>query len=154
MFLSDWTIQFDYIGVALLIGIISYGISIFLYVTSAQNLGATRSQILFSTAPFWGIVAAYLILNEPINNMTLIASMILMAGIIFSHISSHRHQHLHNKMVHIHLHSHDDSHHNHQHTDADLKNKHSHLHEHEEIEHAHEHYPDMHHRHSHAKNEK
>ena len=57
MFLSNWQIQLNYIPAALLIGVFSYGISIVLYVTSAQNLGATRSQILFSTAPFWGIFA-------------------------------------------------------------------------------------------------
>jgi len=53
MFLSNWQIELSYIPAALLIGVFSYGISIVLYVTSAQNLGATRSQILFSTAPFY-----------------------------------------------------------------------------------------------------
>lgn len=39
MVLSEGNIQFSNLVVALLIGVFSYGISIYLYVTSAQNLG-------------------------------------------------------------------------------------------------------------------
>jgi drug/metabolite transporter (DMT)-like permease len=46
---------------AIIVGIFSYGLSIVLYVTSAQNIGATRGQILFSSAPLWGVVLSYLI---------------------------------------------------------------------------------------------
>ncbi|MBK6964406.1 MAG: EamA family transporter [Bacteroidales bacterium] len=49
-------LKFGSVGPALMVGIFSYGFSIMLYVTSAQNLGATRGQILFSTAPLWGVV--------------------------------------------------------------------------------------------------
>ncbi len=150
MFLSNWQIQLNYIPAALLIGVFSYGISIVLYVTSAQNLGATRSQILFSTAPFWGIFAAWVFLAEPITLVVVITFSILVLGIVFSNITSHGHTHYHKGMGHIHLHSHDDGHHNHSNEgDGDKSLKHSHLHEHEEIEHTHKHYPDLHHRHEH-----
>lgn len=49
-----------------LIGIFPNGISIFLYVTSAQNFGATGSQVLFSTSPFGGIILAHFLLGEKI----------------------------------------------------------------------------------------
>ena len=39
---------------ALGVGALSYGASIVLYIQGAQHLGATRSQILFSTSPFIG----------------------------------------------------------------------------------------------------
>jgi len=147
---SGWEISVEYVGVALLIGVVSYGLSIYLYVTSAQNLGATRSQILFSTAPFWGILAAYLILGEPFNSLTIVALVFLVAGIGFSNISSHSHEHWHRKTTHIHLHGHDDGHHDHAHDgESGPAKKHSHLHDHEERGHSHEHYPDMHHRHGH-----
>jgi drug/metabolite transporter (DMT)-like permease len=150
MFLNGWQIQIHYIPIALLLGVFSYGISIVLYVTSAQNLGATRSQILFSTAPFWGIIAAWIFLGEPLTLLVLISSSVLVLGIVFTNINSHRHTHYHKSMGHIHLHSHDDGHHNHIHEgDSDKSLKHSHLHEHKEIEHAHKHYPDLHHRHKH-----
>jgi len=150
MFISNWQIQLNYIPAALLIGVFSYGISIFLYVTSAQNLGATRSQILFSTAPFWGIFAAWVFLAEPITLVVLISFSILVLGIVFTNVASHGHEHNHKGMVHIHLHSHNDGHHNHIHEGNDDKSlKHSHLHEHRGIKHTHKHYPDLHHRHEH-----
>jgi len=150
MFLNNWQIHLSYIPAALLIGVFSYGISIVLYVTSAQNLGATRSQILFSTAPFWGIFAAWIFLGEPLTLIVLISFSILVLGIIFTNIASHGHIHYHKGMVHIHSHSHDDGHHNHFHEEYDDNSlNHSHLHEHKEIKHTHKHYPDLHHRHEH-----
>ncbi|MDO9577270.1 MAG: DMT family transporter [Candidatus Cloacimonadales bacterium] len=150
LILSNGQIQINYIPLALLIGIFSYGISIVLYVISAQNLGATRSQILFSTAPFWGIFAAYLFLSEPLSLITIIAVFFLISGIVFTNFASHKHEHLHKEMHHIHLHDHDDGHHGHAHTEGDSGNgKHSHIHEHEEKKHKHTHYPDLHHRHDH-----
>ncbi len=150
MFLNNWQIQLNLIPAALIIGVFSYGISIVLYVISAQNLGATRSQILFSTAPFWGIFAAWIFLNEPLNLIVLISFSLLVSGIIFTNLTSHGHPHYHKGIVHIHLHSHDDGHHNHIHEGVSEKGlKHSHLHEHKEIKHTHKHYPDLHHRHEH-----
>lgn len=150
MFLSNWQIELIYIPAALLIGVFSYGISIVLYVTSAQNLGATRSQILFSTAPFWGIFAAWIFLDETLNLVVLGSFSILVLGILFTNLASHGHDHYHKGMMHIHLHSHDDGHHNHIHEGDGNKNmKHTHLHEHREIKHIHKHYPDLHHRHEH-----
>jgi len=150
MFLSDWHIQLTYIPTALLLGVFSYGISIVLYIISAQNLGATRSQILFSTAPFWGIFAAWIIIGEPLTLIVLISFLILVSGIVFTNVASHGHEHYHKGMVHIHLHGHNDGHHNHFHEGIDDKSlRHSHLHEHGGTKHTHKHYPDLHHRHAH-----
>jgi drug/metabolite transporter (DMT)-like permease len=150
MFLSNWQIQLNYIPAALLIGVFSYGISIVLYIISAQNLGATRSQILFSTAPFWGIFAAWVFLAEPVTLVVVISFSILVLGIVFTNVASHGHEHSHKGMVHIHLHSHNDGHHNHIHEGNDNKSlRHSHFHEHRGIKHTHKHYPDLHHRHEH-----
>ena len=150
MFLNNWEIQLNYIPAALLIGVFSYGISIVLYVTSAQNLGATRSQILFSTAPFWGIFAAWILLGEPLTLIVLISFSILVLGIVFTNLSSHGHTHYHRGMEHIHLHSHDDSYHDHTHIESNKNStRHSHIHDHKETTHTHKHYPDLHHRHEH-----
>lgn len=149
MFLSNWSIQSDYISATILIGIFSYGISIVLYVISAQNLGATRSQILFSTAPFWGIITAYLFLGENLNLIILVAFSLLILGIVFTSLASHEHEHFHKNVVHIHMHIHDEGHHRHKHSDNNTNSRHSHIHEHKETIHKHKHYPDMHHRHKH-----
>jgi len=106
----------------------SYGVSIFLYILSAQSLGATRSQILFSTSPFWGIALAWLLLNEPINPIVILAFSFLVAGIVCSNLSSHSHRHTHQAITHIHLHRHDDGHHDHSHTGYDKSKNHIHIH--------------------------
>lgn len=150
MFLNNWHVQLHYIPLALVIGVFSYGYSIVLYVSSAQNIGATRSQILFSTAPFWGILAAWILLGENIN-ITLIASFIILTcGILLTNLSSHAHTHTHKKMIHIHMHTHDDGHHEHLHQEeVEPGTEHSHVHEHKEYSHTHKHFPDIHHRHTH-----
>jgi drug/metabolite transporter (DMT)-like permease len=139
-----------YLGIALLVGVVSYGLSIVLYVSSAQQLGATRSQILFSTGPFWGILVAFLILGEPISAYSIVAMVLLAIGILFTNLLVHDHSHRHMVVTHVHLHYHDDGHHEHEH-DAGIPSalKHSHLHTHEATNHTHKHYPDLHHRHEH-----
>ncbi len=135
---------------ALAVGAVSYGFSIVLYVISAQQLGATRSQILFSTGPFWGILLAFIILSEPVTPFILVSMALLAGGIFLTNIAVHGHFHKHERVVHVHEHSHDDEHHNHTHDyGIDSNTKHSHIHEHTEIAHTHKHYPDIHHRHSH-----
>lgn len=147
---TDSSLNWAYVPVAILIGIFSYGISIVLYVSSAQDIGATRSQILFSSAPFWGIFGAWLLLKENISLITIVSFTILGAGIILMNFATHGHEHFHKRIVHIHTHSHDDGHHNHVHGENfDKSVRHSHLHEHGEMRHSHKHYPDLHHRHEH-----
>lgn len=139
-----------YLVLALLVGIVSYGLSIVLYVSSAQQLGATRSQILFSTGPFWGILVAFLILGEPISGYSIAAMVLLALGILFTNLLVHDHAHRHQSVAHVHLHYHDDGHHEHEHEEAvPFATRHSHLHIHEATDHTHKHYPDLHHRHEH-----
>lgn len=150
--LSSEPLELFQVSTAIAIGIFSYGISIVLYIISAQHLGATRGQILFSTAPFWGILAAFLFLGEGLSTSVVIAFVLLAVGVLLTNISSHTHRHYHEEMTHIHLHSHGDDHHNHTHPeDVDPRAPHSHLHSHSEQTHSHPHYPDLHHRHAHGK---
>ena len=136
---------------AIIVGIFAYGISIVLYVTSAQNIGATRSQILFSTAPIWGVLLAYLFNHEPFQWVHIISIALLALAVIITNLFTHQHLHTHMAMEHIHYHQHTDGHHTHSHegeTVADSK-WHSHLHTHEPLTHSHPHNPDLHHRHGH-----
>lgn len=135
---------------ALILGAISYGLSIVMYVTSAQYMGATRSQILFSTGPFWGILAAFIFLSEPINSYVIISMILLAIGIVLTNLNFHEHTHTHFSASHIHIHKHDDDHHDHEHDEVvDPKKLHSHLHKHKSKKHSHKHFPDIHHRHDH-----
>ena len=136
---------------AIAVGIFAYGFSIVLYVTSAQNIGATRSQILFSTAPIWGVVLSYLFVHEPFQWVHLIAILLLALAVVVTNLASHQHQHTHTAIEHIHYHRHTDGHHTHSHEGETVQSQkwHTHLHRHDSITHNHPHYPDLHHRHSH-----
>ncbi len=138
------------VALAMIIGMFSYGLSIVLYVTSAQQMGATRGQILFSTGPFWGVLCAFIFLGEPMNAAVLVSMVLLAMGIALTGMRRHEHSHFHRAMSHVHLHDHSDGHHDHSHDgDVIVRSPHTHLHEHPATEHSHGHYPDLHHRHEH-----
>jgi drug/metabolite transporter (DMT)-like permease len=134
---------------AVLVGMVSYGVSIMLYISAAQIIGATRGQILFSAAPFWGIMGAALLLGEPINWTTIASIVLLSMGILFANVRGHQHHHGHEAVQHIHFHAHDDDHHFHEHEGLPKETAHIHVHPHKALCHEHDHLPDLHHRHDH-----
>jgi drug/metabolite transporter (DMT)-like permease len=138
------------LSAALLVGACSYGASIVLYVASAQRLGATRAQIVFSSAPFIGIALSATVLHEPLAIAHLLSAALFVAAISLLLIERHVHVHVHEALGHEHVHSHDDSHHQHGHTGLPATACHAHRHEHEQIAHAHKHWPDLFHRHKHG----
>jgi drug/metabolite transporter (DMT)-like permease len=135
------------IGLALGLGAVSYGISLLLYIAGAQQLGATRSQLIFSTAPIWGLVFAWTALSEPMEWQQLLAAGIMTTAIWLFYGERHEHEHTHEAVTHRHWHRHDDGHHDHDHPQGDTW--HSHEHTHEPVTHSHRHRPDLHHRHGH-----
>lgn len=149
--ISNEPVRFGSIGSALTVGIFSYGFSIMLYVTSAQNIGATRAQIMFSTAPLWGVVLSYIFFDGTFQMVHLVSIALLAGAIVITNLFSHRHVHTHQAMSHIHYHKHSDGHHAHSHEGEQGKFSgwHSHYHTHEPLTHDHPHDPDLHHRHEH-----
>jgi drug/metabolite transporter (DMT)-like permease len=137
------------VGIALLVGAISYGVSLVLYITAAQQLGATRSQVAFATAPFAGALISFVFLGETIGAIALLAGVLLVVGLVLSFLDRHAHQHTHEACEHIHSHRHDDGHHDHEHGGLAPSTQHTHEHRHELVVHAHRHLPDLHHRHRH-----
>jgi len=134
---------------ALIIGALSYGCSIALYISAAQQLGAVRAQAVFASAPFIGAALSYGVLGEALGVAALVAAPLLVGSVavLFSGIHAHRHHHA--ALEHLHLHRHDDGHHLHTHPGLPAATEHSHPHRHDELVHAHPHWPDLHHRHQH-----
>jgi drug/metabolite transporter (DMT)-like permease len=149
--IASQPLKFGSVGPALLVGIFSYGFSIMLYITSAQNLGATRGQILFSTAPLWGVILSYIFYHESFQWAHVISIVLLALAVIVTYMLKHKHLHTHEAMEHIHFHQHADGHHNHEHDDKSIPagKWHSHAHTHNPVAHEHPHFPDLHHRHTH-----
>jgi drug/metabolite transporter (DMT)-like permease len=137
------------IAIALLAGAVSYGLSLVLYIRGAQQLGAARSQLVFSTSPAWGLAIAWLALGEPMTWRLGVAALLMAIATLVWSRERHAHAHAHDAVEHTHWHRHDDGHHDHSHDGLDPSRWHSHAHAHSAITHTHEHHPDIHHRHAH-----
>jgi hypothetical protein len=136
--------------IALLVGAVSYGLSITLYVTAAQGLGATRSQMVFSAAPFFGLLLSVTVLGETFTGVQAIAAVIIVISLMVLFSEKHTHPHRHHSMSHQHGHQHNESHHDHAHSGPGAAGSHVHWHEHKPQKHIHDHLPDLHHRHDHG----
>lgn len=135
---------------ALLLGSLSYGMSIVLFIHAMRGLGAARTSALFGTAPLVGVVLSVLLFHEPLTLLFAIGLLLMIAGAALLISEQHQHKHVHEALTHDHRHRHDDGHHNHDHPGMVSRNlTHSHSHTHERMEHEHPHLPDIHHRHSH-----
>ncbi len=137
------------VGLALVVGAFAYGISIMLYISSAHQLGATRSQLVFASAPLWGVGLAWLAFAESVAWNQVVALVPMVIGIALLVRGEHAHDHRHDAITHSHSHRHDDGHHTHVHPGLPAWLRHTHEHAHEPVSHSHAHEPDLHHRHVH-----
>ncbi|HEX7541136.1 MAG TPA: EamA family transporter [Anaerolineales bacterium] len=137
---------------AMLLGSISYGISIQLFIVAMRSMGAARTSTMFGIAPIVGVVLSLVLLREKPQTMFWAALPVMLAGAWLMLTENHSHQHIHESLEHNHRHSHLDEHHIHVcQEDVPLVNgSHTHEHRHESLEHEHAHTPDLHHRHKHA----
>lgn len=131
------------------VGALAYGASIVLYIRGAQQLGATRSQMLFATAPFLGTAASWWLLGESVLMAQLAAAGLMVGALGLLLTSRHEHEHHHHEVRHTHAHRHDDGHHDHVHEGLPPDLWHTHEHQHAPLIHSHPHVPDLHHRHTH-----
>ncbi|MBK5186879.1 MAG: DMT family transporter [Gemmatimonadaceae bacterium] len=137
------------VGSALLLGFLSYGVSLVLFVMALRRLGTARTGAYFSTAPFIGAIASLFLFRDPLTWSLAVAGLAMMGGVWLHATEHHEHRHVHEPLEHAHLHVHD-AHHLHEHSADDPPGEpHSHAHRHAPLVHAHAHYPDIHHRHSH-----
>lgn len=147
--LAGWDASPAAAAAALVVGAVSYGLSLVLHIGASQQLGATRAQAIFSSAPFVGAAVSLALPNEQAGVGLLVASLVLAAGVALLLVDRHEHRHHHAEVEHVHAHRHDDGHHGHAHSDLAPRARHVHWHRHEPTEHTHPHVPDLHHRHEH-----
>lgn len=134
---------------AALLGFLSYGASLVLFVLALRHLGTARTGAYFSVAPFFGALLGVLMLGELVTAVLVAAGCLMALGVWLHLTEQHRHLHTHERMDHTHEHVHDE-HHQHTHASATAGGgHHSHAHAHVATTHVHAHYPDAHHRHPH-----
>jgi drug/metabolite transporter (DMT)-like permease len=138
---------------AALLGLLSYGASLVLFVIGLRHLGTARTGAYFSVAPFFGALLSVVVLREPVTLQLGLAAALMAAG-VWLHLSErHEHRHAHEAMDHEHEHVHGggDEHHDHAHQPPVAPGtRHTHPHHHEPLLHSHAHFPDAHHRHGHG----
>lgn len=126
--------QPKYIALALLLGFVAYGLSIFLYVRAQNTLGAAKTSAYYAVAPFIGAFLSFVFLKERPTGMYLAALAVMIAGTVLvvadtlvmqhSHLHRHTFTHTHDGSTHTHTvtHSHEHNHyrvngnHGHHHT--------------------------------------
>ena len=148
---SPWIASLEVVAAALVVGALSYGASIALYIRSAQALGATRAQAVFATAPFVGAGLSFVFLHEslgisacafrvppdPVDRSPVLESSrpspCAPAARARPQPSPRRRPPSPQPT-----------------TTTAAGQRHSHPHRHDDLIHAHPHWPDVHHRHDHA----
>lgn len=136
---------------AMVLGVLSYGLSIVFFIFAMRGLGAARTSAYFGMAPFMGVILSFLILRDTLTSTLFAALPIMLLGAYYLLTEKHTHQHIHETFIHEHRHTHDDGHHTHSHaqTGTNPAIPHTHMHQHAYTEHYHPHTPDLHHRHEH-----
>lgn len=123
------------------IGVISYGLSIVMFILAARGMGAVRTSAWFGIAPFAGAALSLLVFREVPGLQFVIAAPFMIAGALLLFGEKHEHLHVHAPFEHEHYYAPDEHH--------PLKTDRSCRHRHGGLRHSHPHRPDIHHRHEH-----
>lgn len=83
LLLKEKIINYKYIFLAMILGFVAYGLSIFLYVRAQRELGAAKTSAYYSVAPFVGAFLAFIINGERPDEKFLLALIFMIIGTIF-----------------------------------------------------------------------
>lgn len=109
-----------YIILAMLLGFVAYGLSIFLYIRAQRDLGAAKTSAYYAVAPFIGTFLAFVINGEQLSVAYLVGLFFMIIGILFvvadtlvknhSHLHTHLITHTHDGSTHTHVITHEHGH--------------------------------------------
>lgn len=72
------------ISLALVLGFVAYGLSIYFYVRAQRDLGAAKTSAFYAAAPFIGVILSFAIFRTPLSILFLAAFLIMLAGAYLS----------------------------------------------------------------------
>jgi drug/metabolite transporter (DMT)-like permease len=136
------------IAISLVLGAVSYGTSLVLFILAMRGLGAARTGAYFALAPFFGALGGVVLLGEPVTGQLALAAALMAAGVWLLLRERHSHRHHHEGGMHTHRHVHDE-HHQHDHEGWEGPEPHVHPHPTGPLDHEHPHIHDRHHGHDH-----
>lgn len=114
--------ELPYFALALLLGFVAYGLSIFFYIKAQGIIGAAKTSAYYAVAPFIGTLLSFVIFDERPTWAYFVGLGIMIAGTAISvidtlmqkhsHIHKHTFIHTHDGSTHLHTieHSHDHKH--------------------------------------------
>ena len=112
--------EIKYIIIALLLGFVAYGLSIFMYIRAQRDLGAAKTSAYYAVAPFVGTFLAFIVNGEKLTFTYFIGLVFMIIGSMFIvydtmvkyHIHSHSHTivHTHDGITHTHVVVHEHGH--------------------------------------------
>ncbi len=123
----------QYSLLAMCLGFVAYGLSIFVYIRAQRDLGAAKTSAYYAVAPFIGSFLSFVVVGEQLSVSYFIALIFMIIGTVFvvmdtlvkkhNHVHTHIITHSHDGKIHTHevTHEHDHSHigsgevHNHKH---------------------------------------
>ena len=72
--------KIGYLVIALLLGFVAYGLSIFFYIKAQNELGAAKTSAYYAIAPFVGVFFSFVFLKETMTINYVIALLIMIIG--------------------------------------------------------------------------
>ena len=92
-------VLFGYIAIALALGFVAYGLSIFMYVRAQNVLGAAKTSAYYAVNPLIGALLAFVFLSESLSWTYVIALIVMIIGsalvVVDTLIRQHTHEHQH-----------------------------------------------------------
>jgi drug/metabolite transporter (DMT)-like permease len=100
---------------AMLLGSVSYGLSVALFILAMRHIGAARASAWLGTAPFAGVIISFLIFRSSPEVSFLISLPLMALGalLLFGEENAHTHVHMHGAITHEHVHAHGNRHEHH-----------------------------------------
>ncbi len=139
MFIGEKLPSVKFIVIAMLLGYVAYGLSIFTYIRAQRVLGAAKTSAYYALAPFMGAFLAFVFVGENLSRSYIAALVFMIIGTSFvvwdtlvkkhTHLHTHMVRHIHDGVLHTHY-----LEHSHSHIHISDENEHSHKHSEKEIE--------------------
>ena len=83
MIIGEQFPDIKYILLAMALGFVSYGLSIFLYIRAQRDLGAAKTSAYYAVAPFVGAFLAFVINGEKLTWLYFAALVLMLIGSAF-----------------------------------------------------------------------
>ena len=79
--------QIGYIFIALFLGFVAYGLSIYFYIYAQRDLGAAKTSTYYAVSPFIGAGLSLMIFKELPSTIFIVALLIMAVGTYFASTS-------------------------------------------------------------------